>query len=38
VRGQPVLRAENPRYRDLVPERRLEAQGVMVGLIRRRAG
>jgi repressor LexA len=36
VRGRPVLRAENKRYRDIVPERRLESQGVMVGLIRRK--
>ena len=36
VRGRPVLRAENKRYRDIVPERRLESQGVMIGLIRRK--
>lgn len=35
VRGKPVLRAENPRYRDIVPERRLESQGVLVGVVRR---
>ncbi len=35
VRGRAVLRAENKRYRDIVPERRLESQGVVVGLIRR---
>jgi repressor LexA len=35
VRGRAVLRAENRRYRDIVPERRLESQGVLVGLIRR---
>ena len=35
VRGRPVLRAENKRYPDIVPERRLESQGVLVGLIRR---
>jgi repressor LexA len=35
VRGRWVLRAENPRYPDLVPER-LEAQGVLVGVIRRK--
>jgi repressor LexA len=34
VRGKPVLKAENPRYRDIVPERKLESQGVLVGLIR----
>jgi len=35
VRGRPVLRAENKRYRDIVPEQRLECQGVLVGVIRR---
>jgi repressor LexA len=35
VRGRPVLRAENKRYRDIVPEQRLESQGVLVGVIRR---
>ncbi len=34
LRGRPVLRAENKRYRDIIPER-LESQGVLVGLIRR---
>ena len=34
VGGRPVLRAENKKYRDLVPER-LESQGVLVGVIRR---
>jgi len=34
VRGRTVLRAENPRYPDLTPER-IEAQGVVVGVIRR---
>ena len=37
LRGRPVLRAANKRYRDIVPERRLESQGVLVGLIRRGA-
>jgi repressor LexA len=37
LRGRPVLRAANRRYRDIVPERRLESQGVLVGLIRRGA-
>jgi len=35
LRGRAVLRAENKRYRDIVPERSLESQGVVVGLIRR---
>ena len=33
--GQPYLRAENPRYPDLLPARELIIQGVMVGLLRR---
>jgi repressor LexA len=37
LRGRPVLRAANKRYRDIVPERQLESQGVLVGLIRRGA-
>ena len=35
VRGRPVLRPENPRYRDIVPQERFEIQGVMVGVIGR---
>ena len=34
VGGRPVLRAENKRYKDIVPAQ-LEAQGVVVGVIRR---
>lgn len=34
VDGRPVLRAENKKYRDIVPGR-LESQGVLVGVIRR---
>ena len=34
-RGRIILRAANPRYPDLKPER-LEAQGVVVGVIRRK--
>jgi repressor LexA len=33
-RGQPFLRAENPRYPDLLPATELIIQGVMVGLLR----
>jgi repressor LexA len=33
-RGRPFLRAENPRYPDLLPAAELVIQGVMVGLIR----
>lgn len=32
--GRPFLRAENPRYPDLIPARELVIQGVMVGLLR----
>jgi len=35
-RGRPFLRAENPRYPDLIPAAELVIQGVMVALIRRR--
>jgi repressor LexA len=37
VNGRAILRAENQRYRDIVPEQRLESQGVLVGVIRRAA-
>ncbi len=33
-RGRPFLRAENPRYPDLLPVQELIIQGVMIGLIR----
>jgi len=33
--GQAYLRAENPRYPDLIPVNELLIQGVMVGLLRR---
>jgi repressor LexA len=36
-RGRPFLRAENPRYPDLVPVTELIIQGVMVGLLRTHA-
>jgi repressor LexA len=36
-RGRPFLRAENPRYPDLVPATELFIQGVMVGLLRTHA-
>jgi len=32
---RPVLRAENPRYKDLIPTERLEIQGVYIGVIGR---
>ena len=35
-RGKPYLRAENPRYPDLIPQEELQIQGVLVALIRRR--
>jgi repressor LexA len=34
-RGEPFLRAENPKYPDLLPAQELIIQGVMVGLLRR---
>jgi repressor LexA len=34
-RGQPVLKAENPRYPKLIPAQELVIQGVMVALVRR---
>lgn len=36
-RGRPFLRAENPRYPDLLPAEELLIQGVMVGLLRRQS-
>lgn len=33
-RGRPFLRAENPRYPDLIPAAELVIQGVMAGLLR----
>lgn len=35
-RGKPFLRAENPRYPDLIPAHELVIQGVMVALVRKR--
>ena len=35
-RGKSFLRAENPRYPDLIPAQELVIQGVLVGLIRKR--
>ncbi|NGO38798.1 repressor LexA [Limisphaera ngatamarikiensis] len=35
VRGKPCLRAENPKYPDLIPARELVIQGVMIALIRK---
>src|SRR6202166_3804389 len=34
-RGRPYLKAENPRYPNLIPARELKIQGVMVSLVRR---
>ena len=34
-RGRPYLKAENPRYPNLIPARELKIQGVMVSLIRK---
>jgi repressor LexA len=38
VGGRLILRAANARYADIIPTRGLEAQGVVVGLIRRSTG
>ena len=35
-KGRPFLRAENPRYPDLIPQEELQIQGVMVTLVRKR--
>jgi repressor LexA len=35
-RGKPFLRAENPRYPNLIPREELQIQGVMVALVRTR--
>ncbi|HSU53109.1 MAG TPA: transcriptional repressor LexA [Candidatus Dormibacteraeota bacterium] len=35
-RGKPYLRAENPKFPNLIPREELQIQGVMVALIRRR--
>jgi repressor LexA len=35
TRGKPYLRAENPRYPELIPAEELIIQGVMVALVRR---
>src|SRR2546423_12579610 len=35
-RGKPYLRAENPRYPNLIPQEELQVQGVMVALVRKR--
>src|SRR5215467_12006297 len=34
-RGRPYLRAENPRYPDLIPQEELQIQGVMIALVRK---
>ena len=35
-RSKPFLRAENPRYPNLIPQEELQIQGVMMALIRKR--
>ena len=35
-RSKPYLRAENPRYPNLIPQEELQIQGVMVALVRKR--
>jgi len=34
--GKPYLKAENPRYPDLIPAEELVIQGVLVALVRKR--
>jgi repressor LexA len=34
--GKPYLKAENPRYPDLIPAEELVVQGVLVALVRKR--
>jgi len=34
-RGKPYLRAENPRYPNLIPREELQIQGVMIALVRK---
>jgi repressor LexA len=35
-RNKPYLRAENPKYPDLIPQEELQIQGVLIALIRKR--
>jgi len=34
-RGRPYLKAENPKFPDLIPARELRIQGVMTSLVRK---
>ena len=36
-RGRPYLKAENPRFPDLIPARELRIQGVMTSLVRKQS-
>jgi repressor LexA len=36
-RSKPYLKAENPKYPDLIPQQELQIQGVMVALVRKNA-
>lgn len=36
-RGRPFLKAENPRFPDLIPARELRVQGVMTSLVRKQS-
>jgi repressor LexA len=36
-RGRPYLKAENPRFPNLIPARELKIQGVMISLIRKQS-
>jgi len=36
-RGRPYLKAENPKFPDLIPARELRIQGVMTALVRKQS-
>ena len=36
-RGRPYLKAENPKFPDLIPARELRIQGVMTSLVRKQS-
>lgn len=37
-RGRPYLKAENPKFPNLIPARELRIQGVMTSLVRKQSG
>jgi repressor LexA len=38
ARGRPYLKAENPKFPNLIPARELRIQGVMTSLVRKQSG